>query len=67
MIDKGCTGKTRYSAQQAERVAAKKGRNCNAYHCARCGRWHIGHSPRTIEKTVFSIRNANDQKARTIR
>jgi hypothetical protein len=33
------------NAQLVSLKAAKQGRNMHAYHCTKCGRWHIGHIP----------------------
>jgi len=40
-----CEGKVRYSEAEAWRHAKKfrkTGDPCHAYHCRRCGAWHIG-------------------------
>jgi hypothetical protein len=41
------TGKTRYRTKRKAKERLRKIRDdeiMNAYHCRRCGDWHIGHS-----------------------
>lgn len=48
---KGCVGKARYSAGEADRMAKRIAKERNvptmrAYPCSFCGKWHLTSSPK---------------------
>ena len=57
---KECAGKARHASREHAMIALKRGGDayagCHAYHCPRCGFWHLGHPVRYRDTLVAKWR-----------